>query len=202
MNILPQLERLSKSLSLMPGIGERSALRMAIFLLQSDTTYTEELATAIKNIHEGIMFCEKCYTISDSPICPICFSESRDKSTVCVVSSYIDMLAIENTNEYNGVFHVLHGLISPLKGIGIDDIKIKELFTRIEKENFKEIIFALNHGLDSDTTISYIKKKIQALGKTNDIKITKIAYGLSLSSDIEHSDIRSLGKSIIDRTII
>ncbi len=200
MNILPQLERLAKVLSFLPGIGERSALRMAVFLLESAPDYIDELSDSIKNIHTGIMFCEKCYTISDESICPICFSDRRDKSTICVVQSYIDMLAIENTDEYNGVFHVLHGLISPLKGIGISDIKVRELFERIEKDNPKEIIFALNHGLDSDTTISYIKKMIES--KMADIKITRIAYGLSLSSDIEHSDTKSLGKSILDRTDI
>ncbi len=200
MNTLPQLERLAESLSLLPGIGSRSALRMAIFLLESDANYTDELADSIKVIHDNITYCQKCFTLSDEPICPICTSEKRDNSSICIVEAYIDMLAIENTNEYNGVFHVLHGLISPLKGVGISDIKVAELLKRVGDGGVKEIIFALNAGLDSDTTISYIKKNIQHIDPN--VKITKIAYGLSMATDIEHSDSKSLSKSIIDRTNI
>ncbi len=198
MNTLPQLERLASSLSLLPGIGSRSALRMAIFLLESNIDYTNELADSIKEIHENITYCEKCFTLSDEKICPICSSDKRDISSICIVEAYIDMIAIENTNEYNGVFHVLHGLISPLRGVGISDIKINELFKRIGEGSVQEIIFALNPGLDSDTTISYIKKNIKSIAPS--IKITKIAYGLSLATDIEHSDSKSLAKSIIERT--
>ncbi len=162
MNTLPQLERLASSLSLLPGIGSRSALRMAIFLLESDVNYTNELSEAIREIHNDIMYCEKCFTLSDEKICPICSSDKRDTSSICIVEAYIDMVAIENTNEYNGVFHVLHGLISPLKGVGISNIKINELFKRVQQTDVKEIIFALNPSLDSDTTISYIKKICKA----------------------------------------
>ncbi len=197
MNTLPQLERLASSLALLPGIGSRSALRMAIFLLESDVNYTNELADSIKDIHNDIMYCEKCFTLSDEKVCHICSSDKRDTSSICIVEAYIDMVAIENTNEYNGVFHVLHGLISPLRGVGITDIKLNKLFERIKRENIKEIIFALNPSLDSDTTTSYIKKNIQSIAPN--IKITKIAYGLSLATDIEHSDSKSLAKSIIDR---
>lgn len=200
MNTLPQLERLAQSLSLLPGIGGRSALRMAIFLLESEPSYTDELANAIKEIHDNIVYCEKCFTLSDETICPICSSDKRDSSSVCIVEAYIDMQAIENTNEYNGVFHVLHGLISPLRGVGISDIKIAELFKRVGDGSVSEIIFALNPSLDSDTTISYIKKNIQTIAPS--VRITKIAYGLSLATDIEHSDSKSLSKSIIERTDI
>ena len=200
MNIIPSLDKLAQIISRLPGIGGRTAIRLALYLFESDREYLEEFSKALSSLHENIKLCSKCYSLSEDNICPICSSERRDKKKICVVESYPDMLAIEKTEEYNGVYHVLGGLIEPLKGIGISDIRIKELIGRLN-DNLDEIIIAFSASLEADTTASYIYKTL----RNNDYhafkgKITRITYGISLSSDIENADSRSLARSILDRT--
>ena len=199
MNIIPSLDKLAQIISRLPGIGGRTAIRLALYLFESDREYLEEFSKALSSLHENIKLCSKCYSLSEDNICPICSSERRDKKKICVVESYPDMLAIEKTEEYNGVYHVLGGLIEPLKGIGISDIRIKELIGRLN-DNLDEIIIAFSASLEADTTASYIYKTL----RNNDYhafkgKITRITYGISLSSDIENADSRSLARSILDR---
>lgn len=200
MNIIPSLDRLSQIISRLPGIGGRTATRLALYLFESDKEYLDEFAKALSSLHENIKLCSKCYSLSEENICPICSSEKRDKNKICVVESYPDMLAIEKTEEYNGIYHVLGGLIEPLKGIGIGDIRIKELTERIN-ENIDEIIIAFGASLEADTTASYIYKTLRDNNYHNfKGRITRITYGISLSSDIENADSRSLARSILDRT--
>lgn len=200
MNIIPSLDRLSQIISRLPGIGGRTATRLALYLFESDKEYLDEFAKALSSLHENIKLCSKCYSLSEENICPICSSEKRDKNKICVVESYPDMLAIEKTEEYNGIYHVLGGLIEPLKGIGIGDIRIKELTERIN-ENIDEIIIAFGASLEADTTASYIYKTLRENNYHNfKGRITRITYGISLSSDIENADSRSLARSIFDRT--
>lgn len=200
MNIIPSLDRLSQIISRLPGIGGRTATRLALYLFESDKEYLDEFAKALSSLHENIKLCSKCYSLSEENICPICSSEKRDKNKICVVESYPDMLAIEKTEEYNGIYHVLGGLIEPLKGIGIGDIRIKELTERIN-ENIDEIIIAFGASLEADTTASYIYKTLRENNYHNfKGRITRITYGISLSSDIENADSRSLARSILDRT--
>ncbi len=200
MNIIPSLDRLSQIISRLPGIGGRTATRLALYLFESDKEYLDEFAKALSSLHENIKLCSKCYSLSEENICPICSSEKRDKNKICVVESYPDMLAIEKTEEYNGIYHVLGGLIEPLKGIGIGDIRIKELTERIN-DNIDEIIIAFGASLEADTTASYIYKTLRENNYHNfKGRITRITYGISLSSDIENADSRSLARSILDRT--
>lgn len=200
MNIIPSLDRLSQIISRLPGIGGRTATRLALYLFESDEEYLDEFAKALLSLHENIKLCSKCYSLSEENICPICSSEKRDKNKICVVESYPDMLAIEKTEEYNGIYHVLGGLIEPLKGIGIGDIRIKELTERIS-DNIDEIIIAFGASLEADTTASYIYKTLRDNNYHNfKGRITRITYGISLSSDIENADSRSLARSILDRT--
>ena len=200
MNIIPSLDKLAQIISRLPGIGGRTAMRLALYLFESDKEYLEEFSKALSSLHENIKLCGECYSLSEENICPICSSERRDKKKICVVESYPDMLAIEKTEEYDGVYHVLGGLIEPLKGIGISDIRIKELAYRLN-DNIDEIIIAFSASLEADTTASYIYKILRNNNYHNfNGKITQITYGISLSSDIENADSRSLARSILDRT--
>ena len=200
MNIIPSLDKLAQIISRLPGIGGRTAMRLALYLFESDKEYLEEFSKALSSLHENIKLCGECYSLSEENICPICSSERRDKKKICVVESYPDMLAIEKTEEYDGVYHVLGGLIEPLKGIGISDIRIKELVYRLN-DNIDEIIIAFSASLEADTTAYYIYKTLRNNNYYNfNGKITRITYGISLSSDIENADSRSLARSILDRT--
>ena len=200
MNIIPSLDKLAQIISRLPGIGGRTAMRLALYLFESDKEYLEEFSKALSSLHENIKLCAECYSLSEENICPICSSERRDKKKICVVESYPDMLAIEKTEEYDGVYHVLGGLIEPLKGIGISDIRIKELVGRLN-DSLDEIIIAFSASLEADTTASYIYKTLRNNNYYNfNGKITRITYGISLSSDIENADSRSLARSILDRT--
>ena len=200
MNIIPSLDKLAQIISRLPGIGGRTAMRLALYLFESDKEYLEEFSKALSSLHENIKLCGECYSLSEENICPICSSERRDKKKICVVESYPDMLAIEKTEEYGGVYHVLGGFIEPLKGIGISDIRIKELVGRLN-DSLDEIIIAFSASLEADTTASYIYKTLRNNNYHNfNGKITRITYGISLSSDIENADSRSLARSILDRT--
>ena len=158
MNNIQSLDKLTQIISRLPGIGTRTAMRLALYLFDCDDEYLKEFSEVLSSLHENIKLCNICYSLSDNDICDICSNDKREHNKICIVESYPDMLAIEKTEEYNGVYHILGGLISPLKGIGISDIRIRELIERVNKNNIEEIMIAFSASLEADTTASYIYK--------------------------------------------
>lgn len=197
MNNIQSLDKLTQIISRLPGIGTRTAMRLALYLFDCDDEYLKEFSEVLSSLHENIKLCNICYSLSDNYICDICSNDKREHNKICIVESYPDMLAIEKTEEYNGVYHILGGLISPLKGIGISDIRIRELIERVNKNNIEEIMIAFSASLEADTTASYIYKTLKENNFSG--KVTRITYGISLASDIENADSRSLARSILDR---
>lgn len=198
---IDSLDKLTQMIARLPGIGGRSAMRIALYLFDSDDEYLSELSNSILSLHKNIKLCRECYSLSENDICNICASDKRDRTKLCIVESYTDMIAIEKTEEYNGIYHVLGGLIEPLKGIGISDIRIKELIDRVkDNSSIEEIIIAFGASLEADTTASYINKTLR--NNNFDKKISRITYGISLASDIENADSRSLARSIADRVVM
>lgn len=197
MNNIPSLDKLTQIISRLPGIGSRTAMRLALYLFDCDDEYLKEFSDTLSVLHKNIKLCRECYSLSEDDICFICSNEKREHNKICVVESYPDMLAIEKTEEYNGIYHILGGLIAPLKGIGISDIRIRELIERVNKNSIEEIMIAFSASLEADTTASYIYKVLKNNGFNG--KITRITYGISLASDIENADSRSLARSILDR---
>lgn len=201
MSSIDSLDKLTQMIARLPGIGGRSAMRIALYLFDSDDEYLNELSNSILSLHKNIKLCRECYSLSENDICNICASDKRDRTKLCIVESYTDMIAIEKTEEYNGIYHVLGGLIEPLKGIGISDIRIKELIDRVkDNSSIEEIIIAFGASLEADTTASYINKTLR--NNNFDKKISRITYGISLASDIENADSRSLARSIADRVVM
>ena len=201
MSGIDSLDKLTQMIARLPGIGGRSAMRIALYLFDSDDEYLSELSNSILSLHKNIKLCRECYSLSENDICNICASDKRDRTKLCIVESYTDMIAIEKTEEYNGIYHVLGGLIEPLKGIGISDIRIKELIERIKNNSsIEEVIIAFGASLEADTTASYINKTLR--NNNFDKKISRITYGISLASDIENADSRSLARSIADRVVM
>ncbi|MFT4826793.1 MAG: recombination protein RecR [Bacteroidia bacterium] len=182
-------------LSRFPGVGKKSALRMALFLLKKEEMDTVELSQALITMRTEIKFCKQCYNISDAELCNVCNSPSKDQSVVCVVKDFQDVLAIENTGQYNGLFHVLGGLVSPVDGIGPSDIKIPELLSRVEKGEISEAILALSSTLEGDTTEYYIAKKLRAIG----IKVSTLSKGIAVGGELEYADEMTLARSIRNR---
>lgn len=178
-----------------PSIGPKSAQRMAFQLLKMSNDEVQRFADVIVDAKKNVRACEICFNISHTSPCPICQSNKRDKSVICVVAETKDLIAIEKTNEYNGLYHVLQGLISPIEGIGGDDIRIKELLRRLTDENVKEIILALNPSVEGEATSLYLTKLIKPFG----IKISRIAFGLPVGSDIEYADDVTIAKAIEGR---
>lgn len=201
MSGIDSLDKLTQMIARLPGIGGRIAMRIALYLFDSDDEYLSELSNSILSLHKNIKLCRECYSLSENDICNICASDKRDRTKLCIVESYTDMIAIEKTEEYNGIYHVLGGLIEPLKGIGISDIRIKELIDRVkDNSSIEEIIIAFGASLEADTTASYINKTLR--NNNFDKKISSITYGISLASDIENADSRSLARSIADRVVM
>lgn len=181
----------------LPGIGKKSALRIVLHLLRQEPTETTLLARGLEDLRENIKYCTVCYNISDNEVCSICSSHKRDESLICVVEDIRDVMAIENTEQYFGLYHVLGGIISPIDGIGPDELNINALEKRIDGNNqIKEIIVALPSTMEGDTTAFYLTKKLQNF----DIKITGIARGIPVGSELEYTDEVTLGRSILNRT--
>ena len=178
-----------------PSIGPKSAQRMTFQLLKMSKEEVQRFADAIIDAKSNICACEVCFNLSNVSPCPICQSSKRNRSVICVVSETKDLVAIEKTNEYNGLYHVLQGLISPMEGIGGDDIRIKELLTRLTDENIEEIILALNPSVEGEATSLYLTKLIKPFG----IKISRIAFGLPVGSDLEYADEVTIAKAIEGR---
>jgi recombination protein RecR len=189
------IENAVNELSKLPGIGKKSALRFALFLLKSQVEEVERLSTAIIDLKNKTVFCSHCHNISDATICNICSSSRRDKSLVCVVEDVRDVLAIENTNQFFGTYHVLGGVISPLEGISPQSLTIDSLLEKVKGGTIKELILALSSTMEGDTTAFYIAKKMKEFG----VKITTIARGIPVGGELEFTDEITLGRSIIKR---
>ncbi len=189
------LEIAVNELARLPGIGKKTALRLALYILKEDKVYAENLSAAILKMRSEIVFCRKCNNISDAEICDICANNKRDENTVCVVEDTRDVLAIENTAQFNGLYHVLGGVINPMEGVGPNDLHIKHLVERIHTEDINEVILALPATVEGDTTNFYIYKLI----KNFDVKVTTIARGVAVGDELEYTDEITLGRSILNR---
>lgn len=190
--LLIAIEELSK----LPGIGKKTAQRLAIFLLKSEDPQVDNLISAIKDLKLKLRFCERCFNLSEEELCNICQSEKRDKSVICVVEEASDVMAIEKTHEYRGLYHVLGGVLSPLSGVTPDSLHIKELLKRFETEEFKEVILALNPDTEGETTSLYLAKLMKPFG----ITVTRIARGLPIGGDLEFADDATIGRAILNRS--
>jgi recombination protein RecR len=179
----------------LPGIGERTALRLVLFLLKQNKETALKFSLDINELIKNVQFCKRCFNISDTEQCSICSSTAREETTICVVENIKDVMSIEHTQQYNGLYHVLGGIISPMEGIGPQDLSIEQLVNRIEKEQVKEIILALSTTMEGDTTNFYIYKKL----KNYPVKISIIARGIAIGNELEYTDEITLGRSIINR---
>ena len=191
----PSIEKLIESFEKLPSIGHKTAIRLAFHMLDLDQEKTEEFINSILEAKKNLKYCSKCFNISDTDPCPICSSPKRDSSIICVVEDVRDVIAMERTHEFKGVYHVLHGSISPMNGIGPDDIKIKELLTRIAENNVKEIILATNPRVEGEATAIYLSKIIKPLG----VKVTRIAQGIPVGGDLEYTDEVTLSQALEGR---
>lgn len=190
--LLIAIEELSK----LPGIGKKTAQRLAIFLIKSEQQPVENLLNAIKDLKLKLKFCSRCFNLSEEEFCNICKSDKRDKSVICVVEEASDVMAIEKTHEYKGLYHVLGGVLSPLTGITPDSLHIKDLLKRFETEEIKEIILALNPDTEGETTSLYLAKLLNPLN----INVTRIARGLPIGGDLEFADDATIGRAILNRS--
>ena len=191
----PSIEKLIESFERLPSIGHKTAVRLAFHMLDLSKEETDEFINSIINAKEKLKYCSNCYNISDTDPCPICSSPKRDNSVICVVEDVRDVMAMERTHEFKGVYHVLHGTISPMNGIGPEDIKIKELLNRITNNDIKEIIIATNPRVEGEATAIYLSKIIKPLG----IKVTRIAHGIPVGGDLEYTDEVTLSKALEGR---
>lgn len=185
----------------LPGIGRKTALRLVLHLLRQSDKDVEVFTDALKTLKSDAHYCRICHTISDQELCPICQSHKRDKHTVCVVENVQDVMSIENTGQYHGLYHVLGGVISPMDGVGPSDLEIDSLVTRIETEEIKEVILALPTTMEGDTTNFYIYRRLQntTLHHSTPLKISQIARGVAIGNELEYTDEITLGRSIINR---
>ena len=191
------LEAAVGELAKLPGIGRRTALRLALHLLRQDEAAAVSLGEAIIRLRREIRYCSTCHNISQSETCPICSNPTRDASTICVVENVKDVMSVENTHQYNGLYHVLGGLISPMDGIGPQDIEIDSLVDRGARGGIREVILALSATMEGDTTNFYIFRRLAPYGE---VKVTMLARGMSVGNEIEYTDELTLGRSIINRT--
>lgn len=192
------LEKAVGEFSKLPGVGRKTALRYALHLLRETKEDVDSFTKAISTMRHDIKYCNICHNISDSDKCSICVNPNRDTSILCVVENVQDVLAIENTQQYNGLYHVLGGIISPIDGIGPNDLEIDSLVERVKTGTVNEIILALASTIEGDTTNFYISRKLKGF----DIKLTVIARGISVGDELEYTDEVTLGQSILNRTII
>lgn len=191
------LEQAVNELARLPGIGRKTALRLALHLLRQEAAVSEALGQALIRMRNEVVWCETCHNISDEPRCRICIDPSRDKTKICVVEDIRDVMAIENTRQFQGVYHVLGGIISPVEGIGPGDLTIASLLSRLDDESITEVILALPATIEGDTTSFFLSRKIDSLR----IKLTAIARGVSVGDELEYTDEVTLGRSILNRTL-
>ncbi len=191
----PSIEKLIEAFEKLPSIGNKTAARLAFHILDATEEETNEFVQAILEAKKNLKYCSQCYNISDTDPCPICGNQNRDHTTICVVEDVRDVVAMERTHEFKGVYHVLHGSISPMNGIGPDNIKIKELLSRLMNGVVKEIILATNPRVEGEATAMYISKLVKPLG----IKATRIAHGIPVGGDLEYTDEVTLSKALEGR---
>ena len=182
-------------LSSLPGVGQKTALRLALFLLRQDEDKVERFVNAVSSMRHDIKYCKVCHNISDTDVCPICANPHRDATTVCVVENVQDVMAVENTQQFSGLYHVLGGVISPMDGVGPSDIEIDSLVERVAEGGVKEVILALSSTMEGDTTNFYIYRKLAKFG----VKLSEIARGISVGDELEYTDEVTLGRSIVNR---
>lgn len=183
-------------LARLPGIGKKTALRLALHLLKKDPHVSDALGNSLIKMRSQIMFCSRCHNLSDTQVCEICSNTKRDQEVVCVVEDVRDVIAIENTGQYTGLYHILGGIISPIDGIGPSDLNIESLVNRITKEGIKEVVLALSTTIEGDTTNFYLFKKL----KEANVLVTIIARGISVGDELEYADEVTLGRSLLNRT--
>lgn len=196
-NVAP-LENLVEQFEKMPGIGHKTAQRLAYYVLNLSKTQAEELAGAVLDAHTKIHYCSKCCNLTDKELCPVCASPLRDNSVICVVETPRDATAVENTHEFKGVYHVLHGAISPLNDICPDNLTIKQLVARLSDDTVNEVIMATNPTVEGDATALYISKLLKPMG----VKVTRLAYGIPVGGDLEYADEYTLAKALEGRNEI
>jgi len=190
------LEKAVSEFSRLPGIGRKTALRLVLHLLRQPAEDVEQFASAVTRMKQEVKYCRVCHNISDTDVCSICNDHRRDGSIVCVVENIQDVMAIENTQQYHGLYHVLGGIISPMDGIGPSDIEIASLVERVEAGGIQEVILALSSTMEGDTTNFYISRKLEGTG----VKLSIIARGISVGDELEYTDEVTLGRSILNRT--
>ena len=189
------LENAVTEFAKLPGIGRKTALRLVLHLLKQEPEKVEAFGETVIKMRKEIKFCQRCFNVADADVCSICSNSMRKQELICVVENVRDVIAIESTQQYSGTYHVLGGIISPLDGIGPDQLNIESLVHRVQKENTEEIIFALNPNIQGDTTIYYIQKKLQQ----QPVKITTIARGIAFGGELEYADELTLARSISNR---
>ena len=190
------LEKAVAEFAKLPGIGRKTALRLVLWLLRQEDEETEQFAEAVRRLKQEVKYCKTCHNISDTDLCPICADPKRDSSLVCVVENIQDVMAIENTQQYHGLYHVLGGVISPMDGLGPSDIEIDSLVSRVAEGQVKEVILALSPTMEGDTTNFYIFRKLAGY----EVKVSVIARGVSVGNELEYTDEVTLGRSIMNRT--
>ena len=190
------LEKAVSEFSKLPGIGRKTALRLVLHLLRQSNSDVEQFASAIAKVKQEVKYCRVCHNISDEDVCPICSDPRRDTSLICVVENIQDVMAVENTQRFRGLYHVLGGIISPMDGIGPDQLEIQSLVQRVEQGGVSEVILALSSTMEGDTTNFYISRKLAPL----DVKLSVIARGISVGDELEYTDEVTLGRSIVNRT--
>ncbi|MBR5854850.1 MAG: recombination protein RecR [Paludibacteraceae bacterium] len=189
----------------LPGIGRKTALRLVLHLLRQSEKDVEVFTSALTSLKQDVHYCRICHTVSDQEVCPICLSNKRDKHTICVVENVQDVMSIENTGQYNGLYHVLGGIISPMDGVGPSDLEIDSLVARIEPEDIREVILALPTTMEGDTTNFYIYRRLQnaysqlPIANNQELKISQIARGVAIGNELEYTDEITLGRSIVNR---
>ena len=193
------LEKAVNQMASLPGVGRRTALRLVLHLLRQSPEEVEAFAGAFTRLRNEVVYCSTCHNISDTELCPICASHKRDHSTICVVENVQDVMSIENTGQYTGVYHVLGGIISPMDGIGPKDLDIDSLMARIQAGEVNEIILALSTTMEGDTTNFYIYRRLQNLALESIPKVSQIARGVAVGNQLEYTDEITLGRSIVNR---
>jgi recombination protein RecR len=189
------LENAVNEFSRLPGIGKKTALRLVLHLLKQDESFVKNFSEVLVKMRSDIRFCQRCFNIADADICSICSNSMRKQEMICVVENIRDVIAIESTQQYSGIYHVMGGVISPLDGIGPDQLNIEALVTRVQKEKTEELIFALSPNIQGDTTIYYVQKKLQP----TDVRVTTIARGIAFGGELEYADELTLARSISNR---
>ena len=192
----PSIEKLIESFEKLPSIGNKTAIRLAFYMLNTSEEQANEFVKSIQDARKNLKFCSKCFNISDTDPCEICSNAKRDQSQICVVEDVKDVIAIEKIHEFKGLYHVLHGTISPMDGIGPDDIRIEELLARLMDGTVKEVILATNPKVEGEATAMYISKIVKPMG----VKVTRLAHGIPVGGDLEYTDEFTLGKALEGRT--